>query len=360
MSQFGNFALNLLGTVVTQAMTGSTGYYNTGAYNNCIFDQANECCNNGIAAETQASNRRVTWGVIGGIAGFAAIAGGTWALIKNGQDKQEVQQRVSTLNQEINAELAKVGNGATAADYETKISENKKVIADYTATDKAVKERTEKISKLDGEIKTLGNNASNAQRTMTTQLAIVNSTDPSVSQTQRNAAQIAYDKAKAEYDEYIKQQGKKEAEKTLLTQEQEIDELKLGELKEKYEVLSVKTAEEFDTIGASIKAKLAELKELEAEHLENADGNEFNRKASKNFGDLFDATDKVKDGVTVSKRDIREAISQYRSTTGDAQKTAFTRLQNLWDKAGANSDVQSDTTLSTAYEIIKKQQANLG
>ena len=358
MSQFGSFALNLLGTVVTQAMTNSTGNYYTGAYNNCIFDQANGCCNNGIAAETQASNRRVTWGVIGGIAGLAAIAGGTWALIKNGQDKQEVQQRISTLNQEITAELKKVGTGATTGNYKAKIDENKKVIADYTATDKAVTERTEKISKLDGVIKTLGENASKALGTMTTQEAIVNSTDPNVSETQRAKAQIAYDKAKADYDEFIRLQSKKEGEKTLLTQAQETDELKLRGLKATYDALSVTTAEEFDAISKSIAGKLAELKELEAEHLENADGNEFNRKASKNFGDLFDATDKVREGVTVSKRDIREAINQYRSTTGDAQKTAFTRLQNLWDSA--NDDITGDTTLSTAYEIIKKQQANLG
>lgn len=359
MSQFGNFALNLLGTVVTQAMTGSTGYYNTGAYNNCIFDQANGCCNNGIAAETQASNRRVSWGVIGGIAGFAAIAGGTWALIKNGQDKQEVQQRISTLNQEINAELAKVGNGTTAANYETKISENKKVIADYTATDKAVKERTEKISKVSAEVTAFGNIADAAQREMDTQQAIITSAGNTYTAEQKLEAQNAYDVAEAKKKKALEDQGKKQAELEKLELDQGTDNQKLTGLKTKYDALSVKTAEEFDKIGASIKTKLEELKGLEAEHLENADGNEFNRKASKNFGNLFvDNSNDVKDEVIVSKRDIREAINQYRSTTGEAQKTAFERLQKLWAKA--DEDITGNTTLNTAYEIIKKQQANLG
>ena len=48
----------------------------------------------------------------------------------------------------------------------------------------------------------------------------------------------------------------------------------------------------------------------------------------------------------------------FRFCQGDAQKTAFERLEKLWKVAG--SDVTENTTLSTAYEIIKKQQASLG
>ena len=356
MSTFGNLALSLIGTAINGALTNNTGAYYSGSYNNCIFDQASNCCDNTQQAKA-ASNNRVTWGILGGVLGLAGVAGGIYALCKNANAKEEVKIRISTLNTEINAELAKVGTGVTAADYETKISENKKVISDYEVADKTVTTIKKEIADLTPSIESLKQLVQSSSNEMQTQQAIIK--DPNKSEPERLAAQTAYDVAKAKYDKFVKDQGEKEAKLAQLVQEEATEQAKLNALKREYDALSVKTAGEFDTIGASIKAKLAELKELEATHLENADGNELNRKASSNYSDLFEAADstEVADNVTVTKRAIREAINQYRTSTGEAQKTAATRLQKLWEKAG--SDVTDNTTLSMAYEIIAKE-ANLG
>lgn len=345
----GQLAFTALEQVITGGY-GVSGNYYTGGFNNCIFDQVNCDCSQG--QNTQASNNGGL-GILAGLGVLGLAAWGTAKIVGNSNDKKEVQQKYSALEKEINTELEKIG--ATEDNYETKISDGKKLISDYEATDKAVTARNTKIGELTSSIETLKGQVGSAQAEIDAQDAILN--NPNSDAAAITAATNAKAVAVAKRDALIRDQGEKEAELARVQAEQETDERKLSELTTQYNALKVKTATELDKIGSTITSKLNQLKELANIHLENADGTEFNRTASWHFKSIFDdGGEEVLESHTVTKRNIREAIAQYRNNSGEAQELAAKRLQNLWENAG--EDVTSDATLNTAYRIISKE-ANL-
>ena len=146
---------------------------------------------------------------------------------------------------------------------------------------------------------------------------------------------------------------KAENDKALLEQQQRTDLETLKGLQGKIEAMPNKGAG-LDSVAAAIEAKVEQLKELEAAYLEKADGNELNRTSENGFAKLFD-TDGNVTASDVKKRDIREAINQFKTATD--KKAAAQNLKKLWDKAVEtnDTDIINNQTLKQAYNIVMRQ-----
>lgn len=350
MSTFGNIALGLLGTALNSTLVNNTGAYYTGSTCNSIWTNGCDCDN--TAANNAAATKAKTGLVAGGVlAGVVALTIGGVKLAQKAQEKGQIAEQIGTLNEEINAELAKVGTDATLDNYKTKIEENKKVLADADALCTKTENRKAEISSLESSLVTINKGVETETQNKANAQAIINDTNSTPEQ--KAAAQTALLAADAKLADWTAKQAKAENDKALLEQQQKKDLETLRDLQGKIEAMPNKGAG-LDSIAATIEAKVAQLKELEAAYLEKADGNELNRTSEDGFAKLFDTEGNVT-ASDVKKRDIREAINQFKTATD--KKAAAQNLKKLWDKAVEtnDTDIINNQTLKQAYNIVMKQ-----
>lgn len=355
MSGFANFALNLIGSAI------SASSYNTGEYYNfesmgCAGSIFNSCGCDGVgmseAAQKSMRNANLKTGLAVGALGIGALILGK---VLSGDTKAGLKKELTEINKNINDTLADLGNGATIENYQEKIAANRKVIADVDTANT-------NFDKKEAELATLNTTIEKTCAGIKEQESIIKNADTVLANT--NATDAERNEARQQKETATTEKTKLEAELAKQIEQKEATETALRELGQNlnglYEQLKtmVGSTEQLDLIETQLTGLLTQLAEVEAKFLDKADGKEVTRSSENNFAKLFGENGDVNTGEKVSKRDIREAISQYRTATTDEEKAAAAQtLQKLWN--AADSKVTENATLRTAYNIIANQ-ADLG
>ena len=327
MSTFGNFALNLIGSAITEGITGNnTGYYQLGGYNNSVFTCGNNC--NSAASEAARINNRadlkaglIFGGVLAGVLGVSK-------LIQNSSHIEDVKVSIQAETENLNTELAKLGDGTTVDNYKEKINSNKEIINSFTTAETNHKNKTTELGTVDAKLTTLQSSYDGYTQSIAAAEVILS--NPEASDNDKIKAQATKDSA-------LKKQGEIQVEIDQAKQQKTKLEQEIATLAETLKTVGdqIKAMEIPSIEGLDIQAKIIEniilcIDEHKKDLLNGADKSQINRTSDKNFAKLFDSEGNVTE-EKVSKRDIRAAIAQFRAASGDDQKVAASKLQKLWE-----------------------------
>lgn len=323
-----------------------------------------------------------TLGIISGAAllfgtalGFSN-AGGISGIQEN--KASNIRDDIQAKEKEAEAELAKVGEGATRADYQTTLNTQISLLNNQTKIENQIAEKQTTKATAEAEVKAINANISKLGLDIKAKNDAINvlyqeckklektmSENPDNAQL-KSACEVSIDLKRAEGRKLVEERvaleaqleaenlKKGEKDSQIITLGNEIE--ALGTQKEvNAQLLNTKLSSDVKEVQAQ-KAKLdkiyTELDALYEKYLDKADGNAAQRASGKKYSKLFDqATGDVNDDANIRDKDIREAINRFRNATEPEQKQAAAdTFRKLWDAAG--EDITSNPTFKGAYNLI--------